>query len=39
MDFLFEREDPVLNMTDKDFRSDHKDVEGMAVSYSSCGKF
>jgi hypothetical protein len=39
MDFLFEREDPVLNLTDKDLRSDQKDVEGMAVSLSSCGKF
>lgn len=41
MDFLFEREDPVLNLTDKDLinRSDQKDIEGMAVSYCFCRKF
>ncbi|PNF32454.1 hypothetical protein B7P43_G04887 [Cryptotermes secundus] len=33
MDFLFEREDPVLNLTDKDliYKSDQKDVEGIGV--------
>lgn len=38
MDFLLEREDPVLSLEDKDTfsRSDQKDTEGMAVSYSSC---
>jgi cytochrome c oxidase assembly protein Cox11 len=40
MDFLFEREDPVLNLTDKDIinRNDQKDIEEMAVSYSFCGE-
>jgi hypothetical protein len=40
MDFLFEREDPVLNQTDKDKvnRNDQKDIEGTAVSYSFCIK-
>jgi hypothetical protein len=34
MDFLFEREDPILTLTDKDFvsRSDQKDFEAMTVS-------
>jgi len=34
MDFLFEREDPILTLTDKDFvsRSDQKDIEAMTVS-------
>jgi hypothetical protein len=34
MDFLFEREDPILSVTDKDSvsRSDQKDIEAMTVS-------
>lgn len=40
MDFLFEREDPVLNQTYKDIinRNDQKDIEGIPVSYSFCVK-
>lgn len=34
MDFLFEREDPILNLTDKDSvsRNDEKDTDAMTVS-------
>ena len=35
MDFLFEREDPILGLTEKDIigSNDQKDCDSMAVSY------